>query len=144
MEQHQLEGGLCGRTNKLVDACYSFWVGGVFTMVEPIIHGNNITSLFSRLGLKNYILRCCQSASGGFKDKPGKSVDFYHTNYTLCGLSICEHELKFDDSTQKLSYSFAPQTVVESPFTKPINPVFGLPLDVGEATHQHFLYADKH
>lgn len=28
------EGGFSGRTNKLVDGCYSFWVGGVF----PILH----------------------------------------------------------------------------------------------------------
>mgnify|MGYP001149502842 CR=1 FL=1 len=141
MEQHQLEGGLCGRTNKLVDACYSFWVGGVFAMLEPIIHDN--TSLFSRLGLKSYILRCCQAATGGFRDKPGKSVDFYHTNYTLCGLSICEHEMKFDNSTQKLCYSFESQALVEAPFTEPVNSVFGLPLGIGEAAHKHFLNVNK-
>lgn len=32
--QMRLEGGFQGRTNKLVDGCYSFWQGGVF----PILH----------------------------------------------------------------------------------------------------------
>jgi prenyltransferase beta subunit len=27
--QHAPEGGFAGRTNKLVDGCYSHWVGGV-------------------------------------------------------------------------------------------------------------------
>eukprot|EP01097_Dermamoeba_algensis_P006457 TRINITY_DN4040_c0_g2_i1.p1 TRINITY_DN4040_c0_g2~~TRINITY_DN4040_c0_g2_i1.p1 ORF type:complete len:330 (+),score=82.67 TRINITY_DN4040_c0_g2_i1:40-990(+) len=30
-KQMRLEGGFQGRTNKLVDSCYSFWVGGVFS-----------------------------------------------------------------------------------------------------------------
>lgn len=38
--QMKFEGGFQGRTNKLVDGCYSFWQGGIF----PIIH----TILFQR------------------------------------------------------------------------------------------------
>lgn len=30
-------GGFKGRTNKLVDGCYSWWVGGLFTLLEDII-----------------------------------------------------------------------------------------------------------
>ena len=33
--QGAMEGGFMGRTNKLVDGCYSLWQGGVF----PILHG---------------------------------------------------------------------------------------------------------
>ena len=36
------EGGFQGRTNKLVDGCYSFWQGGTF----PVIH-----TVLSKLGL---------------------------------------------------------------------------------------------
>lgn len=32
--QMSLEGGFQGRTNKLVDGCYSFWQGGVFPILE--------------------------------------------------------------------------------------------------------------
>eukprot|EP01016_Furgasonia_blochmanni_P046122 TRINITY_DN6597_c0_g1_i2.p2 TRINITY_DN6597_c0_g1~~TRINITY_DN6597_c0_g1_i2.p2 ORF type:complete len:148 (-),score=30.08 TRINITY_DN6597_c0_g1_i2:159-542(-) len=38
---------------------------------------------------RKYILWCGQDfEKGGFFDKPGKSVDYYHTNYALSGLSI--------------------------------------------------------
>lgn len=137
MQQYQLEGGLAGRTNKLVDACYSFWVGGCFSMLETIVDSTT-SSLFSRTGLKNYILRCCQNKTGGFRDKPGKSVDFYHTNYTLCGLSICEHKLKLNDNLKMLAYTFESTAIVDNSATAPINPVFGLPLGLGEDCNYHF------
>lgn len=31
--QMQIEGGFQGRTNKLVDACYSFWQGATFRLI---------------------------------------------------------------------------------------------------------------
>jgi protein farnesyltransferase subunit beta len=30
-------GGFKGRTNKLVDGCYSWWVGGLFTLLEDVM-----------------------------------------------------------------------------------------------------------
>jgi len=33
----QMEGGFQGRPNKLVDGCYSFWVGGLFPLLEAIM-----------------------------------------------------------------------------------------------------------
>lgn len=30
-------GGFKGRTNKLVDGCYSWWVGGLFPLLEDIL-----------------------------------------------------------------------------------------------------------
>ncbi len=30
----QLEGGFQGRTNKLVDACYSFWQAATFPLIQ--------------------------------------------------------------------------------------------------------------
>ena len=32
--QQAPEGGFDGRTNKLVDACYSWWVGGCWSLIE--------------------------------------------------------------------------------------------------------------
>lgn len=32
-------GGFKGRTNKLVDGCYSWWVGGLFPILDDIIGG---------------------------------------------------------------------------------------------------------
>jgi prenyltransferase beta subunit len=35
--QMPLEGGFQGRTNKLVDGCYSYWVGGLFPLVDAYV-----------------------------------------------------------------------------------------------------------
>lgn len=32
-----------------------------------------------------------QVLEGGFKDKPGKSRDYYHSCYCLSGLSVCQY-----------------------------------------------------
>lgn len=77
------EGGLSGRTNKLVDGCYSHWVGGCWPLLESSLEGKPdnteppATSLFSREGLTRYILGCCQGSDGGLRDKPGKYVHSY-------------------------------------------------------------------
>ncbi|ODV78150.1 beta subunit of protein farnesyltransferase [Suhomyces tanzawaensis NRRL Y-17324] len=127
--QYQVEGGVSGRTNKLVDACYSFWIGALFPLLESI---SNDIELFNRDGLRNYILRCAQADQGGFRDKPGKLVDFYHTNYTLCGLSICEHLVGLTDQQGEdpLAFNFKVRGAIEKVHTKPVNPVFGLPIEV--------------
>lgn len=35
--QGWVEGGFNGRTNKLVDGCYSFWQGGVFPILQQLL-----------------------------------------------------------------------------------------------------------
>ena len=67
--QYAPEGGFSGRTSKLVDACYSHWVGGCFPFLEAALGSR---SLSSREGLARYILDCAQAEDGGFRDKPGK------------------------------------------------------------------------
>lgn len=124
--QFQLEGGFSGRTNKLVDSCYSFWIGAVFALVECITKEK---TLFNRQALRCYIHNCCQDERGGLKDKPGKHPDFYHTNYSICGLSIAEHCY----TAQKLDgFSFKSEEVDDACYTLPVNPVFGLPLGYAE------------
>ena len=91
--QNAPEGGFCGRTNKLVDSCYSQWVGGCWPLIEAVLRGRphgrasaaistqkdlpaNKESLFHREGLIRYILCCCQDHGkrGGLRDKPNKSA----------------------------------------------------------------------
>lgn len=81
--QYAPEGGFAGRTNKLVDGCYSHWVGGCWPLIQSALNGAQpasapmqpvVGSLFSREGLTRYILACCQSKRGGLRDKPGKYV----------------------------------------------------------------------
>jgi protein farnesyltransferase subunit beta len=42
--QMQAEGGFQGRTNKLVDGCYSFWQGGAATLIQ-LLYSQNDTSI---------------------------------------------------------------------------------------------------
>lgn len=111
------EEGFCGRSNKLVDSCYSYWQGGIF----PILHqnlacghpdycesnqyaeympktrsqfkNNTLNSwLFNPECLQNYILNFCQADDGLLRDKPSAEPDIYHTCYALSGLSISQHQ----------------------------------------------------
>lgn len=95
--QMRLEGGFQGRTNKLVDACYSFWQGAIFPIVTAILSSQGEANweileseLFATGALQEYLLVCCQVPSGGLIDKPGKSRDIYHTCYALCGLCVAQ------------------------------------------------------
>ncbi|KAH6830456.1 Prenyltransferase family protein [Perilla frutescens var. hirtella] len=152
-----IECGFQGRTNKLVDGCYSFWQGGVAAIIQRLhltvnkqlglpdtfgcktesdndssdsegeelsegssspveIHhptkgGGKLNTtvamgvncgydfikrpigmkpIFNSKALQQYILLCSQEEAG-FRDKPGKRKDHYHTCYVLSGLSICQH-----------------------------------------------------
>ncbi|PWY87705.1 CaaX farnesyltransferase beta subunit Ram1 [Aspergillus heteromorphus CBS 117.55] len=98
--QYAPEGGFSGRTNKLVDGCYSHWVGSCWPLLQSALDGVQSDagprraaagSLYSREGLTRYILACCQSKLGGLRDKPGKHPDSYHTCYTLTGLSSVQY-----------------------------------------------------
>ncbi|KAL4717942.1 hypothetical protein ACJJTC_001360 [Scirpophaga incertulas] len=90
--QMALEGGFQGRTNKLVDGCYSFWQGAAFPIISLILSQESKemieTVFFNQSALQEYIMICCQAVEGGLVDKPGKYRDIYHTCYTLSGLSI--------------------------------------------------------
>ncbi|EWC45288.1 hypothetical protein DRE_06015 [Drechslerella stenobrocha 248] len=104
--QYAPEGGFSGRTNKLVDGCYSAWVGGCWAFVEAGANGAesarssvkvNVGSMWSRKALVRYTLTCCQSPRGGLRDKPGIHPDYYHSNYVLLGLSAAQHYYYYDD-----------------------------------------------
>lgn len=145
-----VECGFQGRTNKLVDGCYSFWQGGSLFIMQRLLsiaHHQSKSSptslkhlpvdgsadsasftgrkpdkrpyqihdfdgedagkrsaiglefikiinegpLFHSIALQQYILLCSQVLEGGFRDKPGKQRDHYHTCYCLSGLSVCQH-----------------------------------------------------
>jgi len=92
------EGGCSGRTNKLVDACYSHWVGGCWSIIESITYRENSEiSIWNREALMRYSLCCSQTKQGGFRDKPGARQDGYHTCYSTAGLSAAQNTWIFDD-----------------------------------------------
>ena len=96
--QMSYEGGFAGRSNKLVDGCYSFWQGGAMAILDLWENGDrngeSSTELcFDREMLERYILLCAQDVNGGLRDKPSKPRDFYHSCYNLSGLSVTQHVL---------------------------------------------------
>jgi len=42
--QYAPEGGFSGRTNKMVDGCYSHWVGGCFPLIEACLNSTATSS----------------------------------------------------------------------------------------------------
>ncbi|KAJ1666240.1 CAAX farnesyltransferase (FTase) subunit beta [Coemansia sp. RSA 1646] len=96
--QMAFEGGFNGRTNKLVDGCYSYWVGGAFPLLQKALKRSlKDDYLYERPALQRYILACCQDTRlGGLRDKPGKHPDLYHTMYCLLGLSLSQHYIGVD------------------------------------------------
>lgn len=102
--QMTIEGGFQGRTNKLVDGCYSFWVGALFPLLDFVTNAGKSTDrllhhrwVMDQIALQRYLLVACQQAKGGLRDKPGKRADFYHTCYCLAGLSIAQNSLTHND-----------------------------------------------
>ncbi|KAJ7034695.1 terpenoid cyclases/protein prenyltransferase alpha-alpha toroid [Mycena alexandri] len=114
-------GGFKGRTNKLVDGCYSWWVGGGFALLEsigispaalpaPAEKGHEgkdgewddiDDALFNRKALQEYILYAGQHPAGGLRDKPPKNADAYHTLYCLAGLSSAQHKVSPSPTRRK-------------------------------------------
>ncbi|CAJ0937076.1 unnamed protein product, partial [Mesorhabditis belari] len=98
--QMRFEGGFCGRSNKLVDACYSFWQGAVFRLIDMELEKEEQPTLglaFDTRALEEYLLICCQDPRGGFRDKPDRPRDLYHTCYGLSGLAVAQ---SYDESKQ--------------------------------------------
>lgn len=83
--QTQVEGGFRGRTNKLVDACYSFWQGGAFAVLRLIelkandyadcvdaeteIETDMVTDQVAMNceALQKYVIHCAQQPEGGLR-----------------------------------------------------------------------------
>lgn len=134
--QCNVEKGLSGRSNKLVDVCYSFWVGSVASILEAYGYGPCI----EKHALRDYILCCCQMASRpGIRDKPGTNPDFYHTNYGLLGLAITENTFRLDKT---VPHAFKITSTIIDPDRASgltaINPVYGLPNKDLELFYKHF------
>lgn len=97
--QMEVEGGFNGRPNKLVDSCYSFWIGAAIVILKKVMKIEE--QLFDHQALQGYIMVACQSPMGLF-DKPGSYPDFYHTAYSLAGLSLSQSPNLFKEAVLEL------------------------------------------
>ncbi|KAK4540304.1 hypothetical protein LTR36_009616 [Oleoguttula mirabilis] len=74
--------GMNGRTNKVADTCYAFWVGASLDIVGCV-------TLCNRAGLRRYLLGKTQhGVLGGFGKFPGDLPDLYHSYLGLAALSL--------------------------------------------------------
>ncbi|KAM4063000.1 prenyltransferase and squalene oxidase repeat domain-containing protein [Hirsutella rhossiliensis] len=163
--QYAPEGGFSGRTNKLVDGCYSHWVGGCWPLLEASLRGPERpaaetadhlsmqadNSLFSRNGLIRYILCCGQDMSkrGGMRDKPSKYSDAYHTCYVLSGLSSAQHKWNLaragaDETAMGgevwtvSTYDKGEQIFDEQDRVRPTHPVYAIPQENADDCQNYF------
>lgn len=150
-QQHTPDSGFAGRTNKLVDGCYSHWVGGCWPIISASLRQTMTpdTDLWCRDGLIRYILCCCQNQkSGGLRDKPSKHPDTYHSCYVLAGLSTAQHIFAFDmekfgiiPATAGFGWRVvgrAEVTCDEGDWVQPSHPVFVVPFESAAACRRHF------
>ncbi|CAN0040253.1 unnamed protein product [Pylaiella littoralis] len=91
------------------------------------VDGDGLT--FARKRLQEYVLMCSQQPDGGLRDKPGKARDFYHTCYTLSGLSVAQHCLS--DSPTVVGNS--------SNLLRPTNPVYNIAEDKVSRAISYFI-----
>ncbi|KAH0929536.1 hypothetical protein HID58_015263, partial [Brassica napus] len=104
VHQQGVERGFQGRTNKLVDGCYTFWQPLVqLNLVALFEDCRRVQPVFDSLNLQRYVILCSMVPEGGFRDKPGKPRDFYHTCYCLSGLSVAQHAWSKDKDTPPLN-----------------------------------------
>jgi len=135
--QMRLEGGFQGRTNKLVDGCYSLWQGGVLPILHSVqqMYGDEQLSqenwMFDQNALQQYILLGCQSYNGGLIDKPGRSRDFYHTCYCLSGLSVAQNFIGDEVNNVKI---LGPK----KNHLKPTHPTYNICLDSAFEALEYF------
>lgn len=90
----------------------------------------------------NYIMKCCQSGSGGLRDKPGKSPDYYHTCYCLSGLSLCQY--RYHIQNQEWSYSsLISFKTKDFELVKPTHPVHNIGFDHVKNIKERFSQESK-
>ncbi|KAG4305750.1 hypothetical protein PORY_000660 [Pneumocystis oryctolagi] len=136
--QSTIEGGFSGRTNKLVDGCYTWWIGGCLAILSVVVE--DISELLvEKNSLRKFILKCCQYQNGGLRDKPDKYPDQYHTCYCIAGLSVIQNMFTYlneHDSIplgKSVFYWRHQKTIEQSVFAmdhiKAVHPILCIPMD---------------
>lgn len=152
--QMTVEGGFQGRTNKLVDGCYSFWQGAVFPMLDqayvtPGMYGDEPDGevneswdekdgswLCDQRAMQMYNLIAGQRPSGGLRDKPSQTPDYYHSCYVLSGLSIAQHNAVY--SLPPILNQGLPPDLESGNIIRPTHPIYNIPPHSAHAIKRHF------
>jgi protein farnesyltransferase subunit beta len=84
--QMSFGGGFCGRPNKLIDSCYSWWVGVAARIIADHL---GIPPFWNEEAMATFLLEFAQCADGGFCPRPPDPRDRFHSMYALAGLAVC-------------------------------------------------------
>lgn len=90
-------GGFSGRPNKLVDVCYSYWLGSLVKHLDLFDSYDLMKSFIltiSAAPVRDMSSKNAIKRGGGFRDKPPKQPDYYHTGYALSALSVFGYDLE--------------------------------------------------
>jgi len=86
-----------GRTSKLTDSCYFFWLGSI-SIIFSLQFSDKVYELF-------YLYK--ERFLNGFCDKTGKTPDIYHTSYSVASLSFLNFFGKNHQMMNKLNPVFS-------------------------------------
>lgn len=112
---HKIQGGI----RRLPQTVLSREVG--FTLIFEQLLDYLIKRIFDTF----CVMWLLQLEYGGFRDKPGKPRDFYHTCYCLSGLSVCQHSCSKDyDSPSVPGQVLGPY----SNLLEPVHPLYNVVL----------------
>lgn len=86
--------------------------------------------------MEKYLLSCCQHPDGGLRDKPPMRSDFYHSLYSLAGLSATQYHYVYNAKTshqygeQEVAFNWivdGPVDGDEGDRVEKVHPLFVLP-----------------
>ena len=101
LRQDEFAGGFNGRTNKLVDSCYSWWIG---TAARILSDYYKIPPFWNVDAMSRYLIQCAQVHTGGFRDSPPNNPDPFHTCFALAGLATVGSGELVKETLCELSY----------------------------------------
>lgn len=95
---------------------------------------NSYTTIYPEIQFSLYKTLVVQEEAG-FRDKPGKRRDHYHTCYVLSGLSVCQHSSTKDADSPPL-----PRDVMGpySNLLEPVHPLHNVVLDKYYEAYEFF------
>ena len=80
--QMSFPGGFNGRTNKLVDSCYCWWVGSPCRTISEKL---KLNPFWNEKAISEFFFRTTQGKNGGFCDRPPSFSDSFHTLWGTSG-----------------------------------------------------------
>jgi len=83
LKQDSAQGGFSGRSNKVCDTCYAYWIGSS-------LHILGKGDFINRAGLTRYLDTTSHPMIGGYAKCSGEAPDPYHTHFGICARTLCE------------------------------------------------------